>query len=107
MLQSLSSTEITAVKGICLAAFLLFLFRCVFTPPQRLSHLPVAPVFPLLRSYLSGEAEDRRIQRIILPFANEHHHSLVLVWVFGMWMIHVLDYDVSLLYKLFDNIYCF
>ena len=72
----------------------LLLVRLVVVPPRNLSHLPRAPIIALLRSYLSGEIESERIKRIILPFANEHGHPLVLVWAFGMWIVHVLDFEV-------------
>lgn len=66
----------------------------LFTVPSHLRHLPRVPIFPLLVSYLSGEVEDMRIKRLILPYANERDEGLVLVWALGRWMIHILDHRV-------------
>jgi hypothetical protein len=66
----------------------------LFTVPSHLRHLPRVPIFPLLVSYLSGEVEDMRIKRLILPYANERGEGLVLVWALGRWMIHLLDHKV-------------
>lgn len=80
-----------------LLMLLLILFlKKIFLVPSKFSHLPRAPVLPLLWSYLSAEAEDLRIKRIILPFANDHGHPIVLVWAFGMWIVHVLDFKVMI-----------
>lgn len=70
---------------------LIVLFARIFIVPSEVSHLPRAPILPLLWSYLSAEAEDLRIKRIILPFLNDHGHPIVLVWAFGTWIVHVLD----------------
>ena len=72
-------------------AFVIFRLSTV---PSHLRHLPRVPIFPLLVSYLSGEVEDVRIKRLILPYANERGEGLVLVWALGRWMIHILDYKV-------------
>ena len=69
--------------------------KILFVVPSKLSHLPRAPLLPLLFSYLSLEPEDQRIRRIILPFANEKEEPLVLVWTFGMWIVHIIDFEVS------------
>ncbi|KXN87718.1 Cytochrome P450 4F12 [Leucoagaricus sp. SymC.cos] len=69
--------------------------KLLFVVPSKLSHLPRAPLLPLLFSYLSLEAEDQRIQRIVLPFANEKREPLVLVWTFGMWIVHIIDFEVG------------
>jgi len=66
----------------------------ITVPPRNLAHLPRAPILELLKSYVSGEIESERIKRIVLPFANEHGHPLVLVWAFGMWIVHVIDFEV-------------
>jgi cytochrome P450 len=68
----------------------------LFTVPSHLRHLPRVPIFPLLVSYLSGEVEDMRIKRLILPYANERGEGLVLVWALGRWMIHLLDHKLAL-----------
>jgi hypothetical protein len=70
----------------------------LFTVPSHLRHLPHVPIFPLLVSYLSGEVEDVRIKRLILPYANERGEGLVLVWALGRWMIHILDHKVRTSY---------
>jgi hypothetical protein len=67
------------------------LLRLLFRVPSSLRDLPRVPIFPLLWSYISGEMENRRLQRLILPFADAHGHGVVVVWAFGRWMIHVLD----------------
>jgi hypothetical protein len=87
----MSTLQLCAVFA--LVAFLLVLKR-VFVVPKSLSHLPRVPVFPLLKSYLSSEEESQRIQRLILPFGNERNEPLVLVWAFGLWIVHVLDPEV-------------
>ena len=69
--------------------------KFLFVVPSKLSHLPRAPLLPLLFSYLSLEPEDQRIRRIILPFANEKGEPLVLVWTFGMWIVHIINFEVS------------
>lgn len=74
------------------AAFVIFQ---LFTVPSHLRHLPRVPIFPLLVSYLSGEVEDVRIKRLILPYANERDEGLVLVWALGRWMIHILDHRLA------------
>jgi hypothetical protein len=56
----------------------------------------MCPIFPLLKSYLSGEVEDTRIKRLILPFGNERGEGIVLVWALGRWMVHILDEKVCL-----------
>ncbi|KAG2032475.1 cytochrome P450 [Suillus americanus] len=67
----------------------------LFTVPSHLRHLPRVPIFLLLVSYLSGEVEDVRIKRLILPYANEKGEGLVLVWVLGRWIIHILDHKLA------------
>ncbi|KAH7930352.1 hypothetical protein BV22DRAFT_74870 [Leucogyrophana mollusca] len=64
---------------------------CLFSVPAHLRHLPVVPLIPLLRSYASREADDVRIRRLILPFANKESNGVVLVWAMGIWMVHVID----------------
>jgi len=66
----------------------------LFTVPSHLQHLPRVPILPLLISYLSGEVDNMRIKRLVLPYANEKGEGLVLVWALGRWMIHILDYKV-------------
>lgn len=73
---------------------LLVVAKFLFLVPSKLSHLPRALLLPLLFSYLSLEPEDQRIRRIILPFANEKEEPVVLVWAFGMWIVHVVNFEV-------------
>ncbi|KAG0703250.1 cytochrome P450 [Suillus ampliporus] len=74
-------------------AFVIFQLAPV---PSHLRHLPRVPILPLLVSYLSGEVEDVRIKRLILPYANERGEGLVLVWALGRWMIHILDHKLAI-----------
>lgn len=74
-----------------LALGIVLLIWRLFVVPSHLRHIPCAPVLPLLKSYLSGEVEEQRIRRIILPFALENGHSVVLVWLFGHWFAHIVD----------------
>jgi len=103
--ESLFKDNHTAVKdsllenrGSLLATFIFALLVHFiwgfFTVPAHLRHLPCVPIFPLLRSYLSGEVEDTRLRRLILPFANEKGEGVVLVWALGRWMVHLLDEKV-------------
>ncbi|EJF58701.1 cytochrome P450 [Dichomitus squalens LYAD-421 SS1] len=64
--------------------------RWVSVPPE-LSHIPQVPILPLLHSYLSGEVEEQRVKRVILPFAQKSRSNVVLLFCFGEWMVHVLD----------------
>lgn len=84
-----------AVVGwILFACLLIHLIFSAFTVPAHLRHLPSVPIFPLLKSYLTGEVEDTRIRRLILPFASERKEGVVLVWALGRWMVHILDEKV-------------
>ncbi|KAF8155332.1 cytochrome P450 [Mycena galopus ATCC 62051] len=56
------------------------LVRRPFVVPTSLRRLSRVPIFPLLRSYLSMEPEDE---------------GVVLVWVLGQWMVHILDQQVG------------
>ncbi|KAG1863014.1 cytochrome P450 [Suillus tomentosus] len=78
----------------------LMIFR-LSTVPSHLRHLPRVPIFPLLISYLSGEVEDVRIKRLILPYANERGEGLVLVWALGRWMVHIIDHKLAI--EMLDN----
>ena len=77
-----------------IASLAIFLNR-VFTPPAELRHLPRAPILPLLWSYISGEVEDVRLKRLILPYANEANEGVVVVYALGRWIVHVLDHQVE------------
>ncbi|KAJ7183646.1 cytochrome P450 [Mycena filopes] len=67
----------------------------LFIVPSGLRHLPRVPILPLLRSYLAMEPEDTRIRNLILPFANDRQEGVVLVWVLGRWMVHILDPQIA------------
>ena len=73
--------------------FLAFVCNRLFTPPAELAHLPRVPVLPLLWSYFTGEVEDVRIKRLLMPFA-ERGEGVVLVYALGRWIVHVLDEKV-------------
>lgn len=77
-------------------ALIVILINRAFTPPAELRHLPRAPILPLLWSYISGEVEDVRLKRLILPFANESNEGVVVVYALGRWIVHVLDHQVRL-----------
>ncbi|KAI0344182.1 cytochrome P450 [Trametopsis cervina] len=72
-------------------------FRC----PAELRHLPRVPVLPTLISFLSGETEDLRIKRLLLPTARRHNSKLVAIWALGQWYVHVLDHKLAR--ELMDN----
>ena len=82
---------ISAFLGVCILSTII-LARRLFVVPLELRHLPRVPVLPLLWSYAKGEPEDKRLRRLVLPFAG--NEEIVLVWALGRWMIHVLDYKV-------------
>ncbi|KDR84662.1 hypothetical protein GALMADRAFT_133908 [Galerina marginata CBS 339.88] len=83
-------------------ALIVFLINRAFTPPAELRHLPRAPILPLLWSYISGEVEDIRLKRLILPFANQAGEGVVVVYALGRWIVHVLDHQIAK--ELSDNI---
>ncbi|GJJ12828.1 hypothetical protein Clacol_007073 [Clathrus columnatus] len=70
-------------------------FRKLFIVPSNLAHIPRVSILSLLWSYISKEPESERIQRLFLPLANESGHPIILVWTFGLWIIHVLDFKAS------------
>jgi hypothetical protein len=84
------------------AVFVVLIGR-LFIVPSGLRHLPRVPILPLLKSYMSMEPEDRRIRNLILPFANDRREDVVLVWVLGRWMVHILDQQVGLMYLNFNS----
>ncbi|KAI0083059.1 cytochrome P450 [Irpex rosettiformis] len=89
------------VVAACLGVCAILLCR-LFVVPHDLRHLPRVPVLPLLWSYSRGEPEDKRLRRLVLPFANEMGEEIVLVWALGRWMVHILDHKVG--YDVFANI---
>lgn len=80
--------------GVLAVVAILFLTHHFFFVPRELRHLPRVPIPPLLWSYLTAEPEDKRLTRLVLPFANERKEEVVLVWALGRWMVHVLDHKV-------------
>ncbi|KAJ7471054.1 cytochrome P450 [Mycena latifolia] len=76
-------------------ALVVVLIGRLFIVPSGLRHLPRVPIFPLLKSYLAMEPEDVRIRALILPFANDRQAGVVLVWVLGRWMVHILDQQIA------------
>ena len=84
----------TIICLVLIAYLFVYLILSVFTVPAHLRHLPCVPIFPLLKSYLTGEVEDTRIRRLVLPFANDRKEGVVLVWALGRWMVHILDEKV-------------
>ncbi|KAI0793858.1 cytochrome P450 [Fomes fomentarius] len=84
---------LTSAREILLAVFAIFataIYRWVRVPPE-LRHIPKVPILPLLHSYLSGEVEEQRVKRVLLPFARKARSNVVLVFCLGEWMIHVID----------------
>jgi hypothetical protein len=70
------------------------LINRLLTPPPELRHLPRLSVLPILWSYITGEVEDARIKRLIIPFANKTDEGVVLVYALGRWIVHILDHKV-------------
>lgn len=62
--------------------------------PAHLRHIPTVPIWPLLWSYLSGEVEEQRVKRLVLPYAKSMQTDVVLVFCLGDWMVQVLDAKV-------------
>jgi hypothetical protein len=54
--------------------------------PQDLAHLPRAPLWPLLKSYIRNEPDDVRYRTQLLPMLDRDGHGVVLVWTLGQWM---------------------
>jgi hypothetical protein len=83
--------------GLCIATLALIALglHYFFTPPAHLRHLPRVPVLQLLWSYASGEVDDARIKRLIIPYANQHNEDIVLVYSLGRWIVHAVDSQVS------------
>ena len=91
------SNQFIVVLSVAIPSLLIFLTIKQFTVPRQLAHLPKVPILPLLWSYASGEAESDRIERLILPFANERGEGVVVVYALGRWIVHCLDAKVILL----------
>ncbi len=76
-----------------LAVLCFGLYRLLRVPPH-LRHIPKVPLFPLLLSYFSGEVEEQRVKRLVLPFAKRMQTDVVLVYCLGDWMVQVLETKV-------------
>jgi hypothetical protein len=63
--------------------------------PSELSHLPRAPIIPVFLSFIRGEPEDTRYRQQILPLLDHSDHGVVLVWMLGRWIVHVLDWRLG------------
>ncbi|KAI0346712.1 cytochrome P450 [Trametopsis cervina] len=85
----------TLAATVCTGLALFLAARPFVIVPPELRHLPRVPVLPLLWSYLTVEAEDKRLRRLVLPFLNEKGEEVVLVWALGRWMVHILDHKLA------------
>lgn len=90
-LPSLSTLDIAVLTfaTICFAIYRLL------RVPRHLRHIPKVPLVPLLVSYFSGEVEEQRVKRLVLPFAKRMQTDVVLVYCLGSWMVQVLESKVS------------
>ena len=75
--------------ALCIGAYRLL------SVPAHLRHIPTVPLWPLLWSYLSGEVEEQRVKRLVLPFARRMQTDVVLVFCLGDWMVQVLEPKVG------------
>lgn len=74
-----------------LAIGLILVYNRVFAVSTPLRHMPRVPIIPLILSYVSGETEERRTLRLLLPCAKTHNSGLVLVWAFALGIVHCVD----------------
>ena len=88
---SLSIFDVVSISVVALTFGVYRLFRV----PPHLQHIPTVPLWPLLKSYLSGECEEQRVKRLVLPFAREKQTQVVLLYCLGDWMVQVLEPTVS------------
>ncbi|KAI1796690.1 cytochrome P450 [Ganoderma leucocontextum] len=84
---SLSILDLVLLSVAALGFSLYRLFRV----PSHIQHIPTVPLWPLMKSYLSGECEEQRVKRLVLPFAREKQTQVVLVFCLGDWMVQVLE----------------
>ena len=91
---SSESPSVVVITLFCLGIWL-FLWR-TFVPPPELRNLPRAPILPLIYSYVTAETEERRTIRLLLPCAQRHQSGVVLVWAFGLWIVHCVDPKVCM-----------
>lgn len=76
-----------------IAGFFVTLVRYLLAVPTDLRHLPKVSPYATIWSYAQREPVDRRVKRLILPFA-ERGEGVVLVYMLGKWGVHVLDANV-------------
>ena len=93
-LLSSFKADLTRFWPVLIAAGVYWGFQRVFAVPADLAHLPRVPILPTIRSYISGDSDDKRIRKLILPYADKHGESIVLVFAFDRWLVHVLDHKV-------------
>ena len=79
-----------------IAGFLFTLVQYLLAVPSELRHLPRVSPYATIWSYARREPVDRRVKRLILPFA-ERGEGVVLVYMLGKWGVHVLDANVRFL----------
>lgn len=98
MLQQNTLTSVAMLQKVATAVLVLLavaIYRWVRVP-AHLRHLPKVPVMPLLVSYLSGEVEERRVKRVIIPFAQKARTDVVLVFCLGEWVVHIVEANVRM-----------
>jgi hypothetical protein len=78
-----------------IAGFFVTLVRYLLAVPSNLRHLPRVSPYATIWSYARRESVDRRVKRLILPFA-ERGEGVVSVYMLGKWGVHVLDANVRL-----------
>jgi hypothetical protein len=69
--------------------------RAFIVVPPTLAHLPRAPLIPIFLSVLRGEPDDVRYKQLLLPLLDDSEHGVVLVWMLGRWIVHVLDWNLG------------
>ncbi|KAF8636248.1 hypothetical protein AX16_011018 [Volvariella volvacea WC 439] len=69
---------------------LFILAQYLLAVPSELRHLPRVSPYATIWSYARRESVDRRVKRLILPFA-ERGEGVVLVYMLGKWGVHILD----------------
>lgn len=90
-------TVTSAISAVVISVVVIFvvpLFRC----PKHLRHLPQVPLIPTIISFVSGETEERRVQRLLLPTARRYDSGVVVLWALGDWYVHIVDYKVHASY---------
>lgn len=79
-----------------IAGFFVTLVQYLLAVPSDLRHLPRVSPYATIWSYARREPVDRRVKRLILPFA-ERGEGVVLVYMLAKWGVHILDANVRLL----------